>query len=98
MSEDRRITDPFKDDLHELVKKVSEMSGTLVRIEEKLKTVDEHHRTLYGAYGQPGLTTIVDRQDQREKARQKHLAAIYTTLICLVINAFWRVLTGTKAP
>lgn len=98
MSEERRITDPFKDDLHELVRRVSEMSGTLVRIEEKLLKVDEHHRTLYGNNGVPGLTTVVDRLDQVEKSRERHLGVIYTAIVGLWLKAFWGVLVGSKVP
>lgn len=98
MTDERRITDPFKDDLHELVKKVSDMSNTLVRIEEKLLKVDEHHRTLYGNNGVPGLTTVVDRLDQVEKSRERHLGVIYTAIVGLWLKAFWGVLVGTKVP
>lgn len=98
MSEDRRITDPFKDDLHELVSRVADMSNTLVRIEEKLLKVDEHHRTLYGNNGIPGLTTVVDRLDQVEKSRERHLGIIYTAIIGLWLKAFWSVIAGTKVP
>lgn len=98
MNEDRRITDPFKDDLHALVERVSDMSQTLSRIEEKLLKVEDHHRTLYGVNGQPGLTIVVDRLDQVEKSRAQHLAVIYTAIAGLVLKAFWGVISGTKAP
>lgn len=98
MSEDRRITDPFKDDLHALVERVSDMSATLGRIEEKLLKVEDHHRTLYGVNGQPGLTIVVDRLDQVERSRSQHLAVIYTSIAGLVLKAFWSVIAGTKAP
>ncbi len=98
MSEDRRITDQFKDDLHELVKKVVEMSETLVRIEEKLLRVDEHHQTLYGNNGSPGLIKVVDRLDQVERSRERHLGAIYTLIVGLWLKAFWGVLVGSKVP
>jgi hypothetical protein len=96
MSEDRRITDPFKDDLHALVQRVSDMSQTLSRIEEKLLKVEDHHRTLYGINGQPGLTIVVDRLDQVEKSRSQHLTVIYTAIAGLVLKAFWGVISGTK--
>ena len=89
MTEDRRFTDPFKEDLHQLVENVSAMRESLAKIEEKMEKVEDHHRTLYGINGNPGLTIVVDRLDQVEKSRSKHLSIIYTALAGLVTKALW---------
>lgn len=90
--EERRFTDPFKDDLHRLVENVADIKEALSRLEEKMLKVEDHHRTLYGVGGQPGLTIIVDRLDQVERSRAKHLGIIYTAIAGLVIKSFWTLL------
>lgn len=94
MTEDRRFTDPFKEDLHRLVENVSAMRSSLAKIEEKMEKVEDHHRTLYGINGSPGLTIVVDRLDQVEKSRSKHLTIIYTALTGLGIDVILKYLNG----
>jgi hypothetical protein len=95
-NEDRRKTDPFMEDVHTLVMKVSAMSETLARIEEKMIKVDDHHKTLYGINGTPGLTIAVDRLDQLEKSRNAHLSIIYTAIAGILAKVGWDVVTNHK--
>lgn len=97
MTDDRRLTDPFKDDLHTLIEHVGDMKGSLARIEEKMLKVDDHHKTLYGINGLPGLTIVVDRLEQVEKDRSGKFMLAWTAIIGLAAERAWAFLTH-KGP
>lgn len=102
MDEDRRFTDPFKDDLHKLIEHMADIRGSVSEIKVEMvnsrKIMEDHHRTLYGVNGTPGLTIVVDRLDQVEKSRTKHLSIIYTAIAGIGLKAFWGFIVGNKAP
>lgn len=88
-SDDRRLTDPFKDDLHRLIEHVGAIKESIARIEVQMVKVEDHHKTLYGVNGSPGLSTIVDRLNESEKSRKW----LWTAIGSLGLKTLWDVLT-----
>jgi len=102
VNEERRVTDPFKDDIHQLIEHVGAMRTSLAVIEQQMLAqmikVEDHHKTLYGVNGTPGLTISVDRLNQAERIRERHLGVIYTAIAGLSIKEFWSLFMGNKGP
>lgn len=50
------------------------------KLDEVLRMVTDHQRTLYGVNGDPGLSTIVDRLQQTEDTRNRHFWVLYPAI------------------
>lgn len=51
------------------------------KLDQVLAWVQEHHKTLYGVNGSPGLDKSVDRLLAIEQSREKHFWVIYPALV-----------------
>lgn len=67
-----------------------------VKLDEVLRLVQEHHKTLYGINGNPGISVIVDRLDQSGKERSKHFWVIYPALTLSLLKHAMSYFNGVK--
>ena len=71
----------IKSELRSLVLLINERNEYLKRM------LEEHHKTLYGEGSDPGLSKTVDRLNQAKGHSDKHLFAIYSAGVVLILNA-----------
>lgn len=50
------------------------------KIEDVLRMASDHHKTLYGVNGDPGIDKVVDRLQQTEDTRNKHFWVLYPAI------------------
>lgn len=75
--------------------KISERLATLEANQKiNIGMITDIHRAVIGNNGSAGLIVDVDRLKQKDKSRELHGVAIYTTLVGLVIKAIWGFFTG----
>jgi len=91
MSEDRRFTDPCRNDIAAIRESQIRTEAQIVSFIDKLES---HHRTLYGSNGQPGLTIKVDRLEELEKSRTFHRGVIYTAVAGLGLDRIFSWIKG----
>jgi len=96
------VFDMSEQHLSEINNKLTELKGFIEKhvslTEERLinqrKTLDRHSAELYGEGhdDSPGMKTKLDRLVETEKTRKIVIMGVITTLIGLVVNAFWKLL------
>lgn len=82
-----------------IVRDIGEIKMELVRMNAMISKVtdgmSEHHRALYGdGFEKPGIDKTVDRLNEIEKNKRAHFLIIYGSIIGLVTERIWHLITG----